>query len=478
MTTVRTRFAPSPTGSLHLGNLRIAIFNHVLARHHDGHFVLRIEDTDLERNVEGAVEGILTDLRWAGLDWDEGPDIGGGHAPYRQSARGDSHRIAALRLEAAGRAYRCFCTDEEVAAARTQTASGPGCPGQCRTLGPGEIRARTEAGTPPVLRFAVPDKSVSFRDEVRGDIALDGKDVGDFVILRSDDRATYNFAVVVDDIAMEITHVIRGAGHLSNTPKQALLFDALEAPRPVFAHLPTVLGPDGRKLSKREGAPGIQEMAAEGYHPDGVVNYLSLLGWSPGDDQEILSRQDLVRLMDLDRVGASDTVFDPEKMRWVSAQHIASMPLSDLVEAVSPRVDRTRYPLSDEELPEAVEAIRTRLTTFGEVNTHLALIFPDHATMTAGWAELSGEEDVEATLRAVQDQLASVENWDEETLSTAVREAGRIAGVRGRALFHPVRLALTGARKGPDLGKVLSGIGPVRAAERLTQAVDHLEGGR
>ncbi len=474
MTTVRTRFAPSPTGSLHLGNLRIAIFNHLLARHHGGRFILRIEDTDLERNVEGAVEGILSDLRWAGLEWDEGPDVGGGHGPYRQSARGRSHHLAALRLEAAGRAYRCFCTDEEVAAARTETTSGPECPGRCRGLGSGEIRARTEAGPPPVLRFAVPDDTISFRDEVRGDIHWEGSDIGDFVILRGDQRATYNFAVVVDDIAMEITHVIRGAGHLSNTPKQALLFDALEAPRPVFAHLPTVLGPDGRKLSKREGAPGVEELAREGYHPDGVVNYLSLLGWSPGDDREILSRRELAELMDLDRVGASDTVFDPEKLRWASAQHIATMPLDELVEAVTPRLDRSRYPLSDSELPNAVDAIRTRLTTFAEVNQHLALLFPDSETFAAGYVELAREENAEATLRAVREHLEEVEDWDPETLSGAVREAGQVAGARGRALFHPVRLALTGARKGPDLGQVLAGVGPRRTMERLAQALDEL----
>ncbi len=476
MPTVRTRFAPSPTGSLHLGNLRIAIFNHLLARHHEGQFVLRIEDTDLERNVEGALEGILADLRWAGLEWDEGPDVGGSHGPYRQSARGNSHRLAALRLEAAGRAYRCFCTDEEVAAARTGDTPGPECPGRCRSLGSGEIRARTEAGPPPVLRFAVPDDTVSFRDEVRGDIHWEGRDIGDFVILRSDERATYNFAVVVDDIAMEISHVIRGAGHLSNTPKQALLFDALEAPRPVFAHLPTVLGPDGRKLSKREGAPGVRELAGEGYHPDGVVNYLSLLGWSPGDDREILSRRELVALMDLDRVGASDTIFDPEKLRWASAQHIAAMPLEALVDAVASRVDRSRYPLSDEELPKAVDAIRTRLTTFGEVNQHLALLFPEPETLATGHAELAEEEAAEVTLRAVRQHLEEVEDWDPETLSGVVREAGKSAGARGRALFHPVRLALTGARQGPDLGQVLAGIGPRRAAQRLTRALNRITG--
>ncbi len=476
MDQVRVRFAPSPTGSLHIGNLRVAIFNYLFARHHDGAFVVRIEDTDRERNVEGSLEGLLDDLRWAGLDWDEGPGVDGPFGPYRQSERGDNHRKAALSLEERGLAYRCFCSDEELAQAARDDAPEPGCPGNCRSLEEGDIRARMERDEPSTLRFTVHPGTITFRDAVRGDISLEGSDLGDFVILRADGRATYNFAVVVDDLEMKISHVIRGAGHLSNTPKQALLFDALDAPRPVFAHLPMVLGADKRKLSKREGAEGVVQLRSQGFHPDGVVNYLSLLGWSPGGDREILSRQELIAAMDLDRVGATDTVFDPEKLRWASAQHIAALSLPELVDAIRPWVDTERFDLEARALPAAVDAIRTRLTTFGEVNEHLSLIFPTEDALQAGLQELEREGDSTLdTLKAIRTTLSSIEGWEAPELGSAVRSVGKDMGVRGRALFHPIRLALTGSRQGPDLGKVLAALGRTRCIELLDGAILWLE---
>jgi glutamyl-tRNA synthetase len=479
MSDVRTRFAPSPTGALHLGNLRVAAFNHLFSRHHGGRFVLRVEDTDVERNVEGALEAILDDLRWAGLDWDEGPDVGGPFAPYRQSERGDLHRDAAGRLHERGLAYLCFCSDDDVEAARARERDTPRCPGACRDLPPGEVEARRDRGDPAALRFEVPTGITSVTDEVRGEISFPDKDIGDFILLRADGRATYNFAVVVDDVAMEITHVIRGAGHLSNTPKQALLFDALEAPRPAFAHLPMVLDKDRRKLSKRAGAEGLARLRAEGFHPDGVVNYLSLLGWSAGEDREVLSRRELAEAMDLARVGVADTVFDPEKLRWVSAQHIARMPLHSLVETLDGWIDRERFRLKDDEVTAAVAAIRTRLTTFGEVNAHLALLFPEPETLRRGRGALAGEEGAAEVLQSVLARLSGLapQEWDPEALSRTVREAGKEAGVRGRGLFHPVRLALIGSREGPDLGLTLAGVGQQRSLDRLKTALEALARG-
>jgi len=467
---VRTRFAPSPTGSMHLGNLRIAAFNQLFARRHQGSFILRIEDTDAERTEAGSLAGILEDLRWAGLDWDEGPDRDGAFGPYRQSERGDLYREAALALEASGHAYACFCPETGERAGR----AGGGCPGGCRDLSRPQVEARIEKGEVRALRFAVPPETVSIEDQVRGDITFEGRDIADFVVLRADGRPTYNFAVVVDDVGMEISHVIRGAGHLSNTPKQALLFDALAAPRPTFAHLPTVLGPDGSKLSKRRGAPGIDTLRAEGYHPDGVVNYVSLLGWSPGDDREILSREELVEAMDLERAGASDTMFDPDKLAWVSAQHIARMPLPDLVDALRPHLDEARFPLEGDRFTTAVEAIRTRLATFGEVNEHLALLLPDERPLAAGLVELRAEDGAPRVLAEVREGLLGLSTWTEDAASAAVREAGARAGARGKALFHPVRLALTGERSGPDLGKILVVQGRVRVLERLEVALTAL----
>lgn len=474
MKKVRTRFAPSPTGSLHLGNLRVAVFNHVFARHHEGAFIVRIEDTDVERNIEGSLEGILADLRWAGLDWDEGPEIGGPCAPYRQSERGELYRTAALTLRDQGRAYPCFCTDEEVEAVREGGRDTPDCPGRCRTLTSQEVQDREAGGTAWVLRFAIPRDGIQIEDHVRGVITFDSNDVGDFVILRADERATYNFAVVVDDVAMEISHVIRGSGHLSNTPKQAVLFDALGASRPQFVHLPMVLGPDRRKLSKREGAAGLHQLREEGFHPDAVVNYLSLLGWSPGDDREVLSRPELVEAMDLERVGASDTIFDPEKLRWMSQQHIAAMSTEELTRELAGWVDRTRYPVSDENLPLAVDAIRTRLTTFADVNEHLAFVHPDEGGVERARKELAEEDGVARVLECVREALSTVQPWDADALGAAVREGGKEAGVRGRALFHPVRLAVSGSREGPDLGKLLAAAGRKRSLERLDAALRFL----
>jgi glutamyl-tRNA synthetase len=465
---VRTRFAPSPTGSMHLGNLRIAVFNHLFSRRSGGGFILRIEDTDLEREEEGSLERILEDLRWVGLDWDEGPDVGGPFGPYRQSERGERYRSAALELEASGAAYACFCSDSGPQEGRV----GGGCPGGCRELAAKEVRGRIDAGEARALRFRVPQEALSVEDEVRGLIHFDGRDIADFVVLRADGRPTYNFAVAVDDVHMEITHVIRGAGHLSNTPKQALIFDAMGAPRPVFAHLPTVLAPGGGKLSKRRGAPGVDQLRALGMHPDGVVNYVSLLGWSPGDDREVMTRAELAQAMTLDRVGTSDTMFDPEKLAWVSAQHIARMGLEDLVEAVLPHLDRGRFPVQSDQLGAAVDAVRTRLSTFGEVNEHLPLVLPDEEALARGHEELRSEPQAVTVLREVRAGLEAVDPWTEEGAGGAVREAGARAGVKGKGLFHPVRLALTGLKSGPDLGKVILAQGRDAVLERLSRAID------
>ncbi|MCG6955403.1 MAG: glutamate--tRNA ligase, partial [Gemmatimonadetes bacterium] len=435
--TVRTRFAPSPTGRLHLGNVRAAVINWLLARRHHGAFILRIEDTDVERNVAGGEEDILEDLRWLGLDWDEGPDVGGPHGPYRQSQRQDGYDAAVERLLAAGLAYPCFCGEEELDADAATGKEGREVhryPGRCRALS-GEERARLSAsGPPPVIRFAVPEgsESVDIEDEVFGSISFPVSDIDDFVIRRSDGRVTYNFAVVVDDVDMEITHVVRGVGHLSNTPKQALIFDALGRPRPVFAHLPTVLGADGRKLSKREGSASVPGLRAVGYPPIGVLNYLSLLGWSHPDEREVLTRDELIATSGLDRIGRSDTQVDPAKLHWISSQHLARESLDQLTDHVAPFVDATRFPSAGEHLPEVVEALRTRLGTYGEVNEHLPLLFPeDPGLLAKARADVVASEEGWQVVRAVRDRLASSTEWESGALGRTVREVGAATGVRG-----------------------------------------------
>jgi len=470
---VRTRFAPSPTGRLHLGNVRTAVINWLLARRGGGSFILRIEDTDTSRNVRGGEKGILEDLRWLGLDWDEGPDVGGPHAPYRQSERGARYDAAVDALLAAGRAYPCFCVEEELGADAEAGKGGREVhryPGRCRHLSAAERARRSAEGPAPLIRFAVPEgvDGVEIQDEVFGRISFPMSELDDFVIRRSDGRVTYNFAVVVDDIDMEITHVVRGVGHLSNTPKQALVFDALGRPRPTFAHLPTVLGADGRKLSKREGASSVAELRAEGYPPVAVLNYLSLLGWSHPEEREVLTRDELVAASGLDRIGRSDTQVDPAKLRWISAQHLAREELRELVAHVAPFVDRARFPGAAERLPEVVDALRTRLGTYAEVNDHLPLLFPDSGALARARAEVLASPESRALLEAVRDRLQRSTEWSSGALGTAVREVGTAVGARGPRLFHPLRKALIGSEDGPDLGKILAAIGRAEAVRRLS----------
>ena len=460
MSRVRTRFAPSPTGELHAGNARIAVLNWGVARHHDGDFILRIEDTDAGRNVDEAEAGILEDLRWLGLEWDEGPDTGGPHAPYRQSERLDLYTARVEQLVVSDRAYRCFCSAEGLEAAREAArAAGrsPRYPGTCRALDPEAARERAAAGEPHVFRLRTPEEGdVVVRDVIRGEVTFDAAEIGDFVLVRSDGLPTYNFAVVVDDVDMEISHVIRGAGHLSNTPHQLLVYRALEEDPPTFAHAPTVLAPEGGKLSKRSGARPLKELREEGLHPDGVVNYLSLLGWSSPSEDEVLSRDRLVEELTLDRVNAGDVVFDPTKMRWVSAQHIEGMSLDRLVDATTPYVAQSRHaPLLEGDYPTALVAVRSHLAAFSDVVDHLA---PFHGPGDPTALD-PPTPDQARVLRAVRDQLAELDAWGPEAVQGALKAGGQVAGASGKNLYMPVRHALTGDEHGPPLPAVMAVLG-------------------
>ncbi len=417
----------------------------------------------------------MDDLRWLGLEWDEGPDLGGEYGPYRQGEAAPLHRESAMELVQSGHAFRCYCTEEELAQEAEATESGLTVhrySGRCRALGK-EERDRLDAeGVPWSVRFRVDPGEIAVRDAIRGDVSFDGADFGDFVILRPDGRATYNFAVVVDDIRMRISHVIRGVGHLSNTPKQGLLFDALGVDRPTFAHLPTVLGPDRKKLSKREGAAAIEELRKEGYHPDAILNYTSLLGWSSVSEEEVLAREELIREMDLERVGASDTIFDPAKMRWLSGQHIARMELEELVRQVAPRIDRDRYPVPDERLTYAVEAVRTRISTFGEINVHFALLYPEpNPEFDRTRRDLASDPDGRRVLESARRALDGLAQWDSSAIMQTIRAVGKEIDARGPRLFHPIRIAVSGETSGPDLGKVLQAIGREETIERITDSL-------
>lgn len=457
---VRTRFAPSPTGQLHVGGARTAILNWLVARHHGGEFVLRIEDTDAERNLPGAEAAILDDLRWLGLDWNEGPDVGGPYGPYRQSESGELYHAAAERLLAAGQAYWCTCPPAPPAAPEGERRA------RCACAGRGGAERPADGAS---IRFRVPEGGVVVvADRVRGEVRFPREAIEDFVLLRTDGRATYNFAAVVDDARMRITHVIRGSDHLINTPKQLLLYAALGAEPPSFAHIPLILGPDRQKLSKRHGATSVAEHRRLGYLPEALVNYLSLLSWSSPSGDEFLPPERLIRELDLDRVGASDAVFDRDKLRWLSSRYIQELPLDELVARVRPFLDTDRIRIPEALLPVAVSAVRQKLAILSEINDHLG-VFAGLLTpaQRAARAAALAEPDVRRVVAAARHRLAEVTDWEEPAIRAALRQAGADVGVQGRALFLPVRLALTGEEHGSDLAKIAQVLGRERTLARL-----------
>jgi len=478
--TVRTRFAPSPTGELHLGNARIAVLNWLYAQHCAGTFILRIEDTDLDRNVAGSETELLAALRDLGLDWGEGPGVEGQYGPYRQSERLDIYHRQANELMATGQAFRCYCTAEEVAARQEAARSrgGRARHDPCRGLASNAEATSRREGITPSIRFAVPDESVVVNDRVRGAVEFTADEFEDFVILKSDGTPSYNFAVVVDDIGMQISHVIRGAGHLSNTPRQLMIYRALDATPPEFVHVPHVLAPDGSPLSKRHGARSLSDYLDRGYHPDALVNYLSLLSWSSPTGDEVLPRRRLIEEIDLSRLGASDVRLDPDKLEWLSGEHIRLMDPAELGERLAAYVDV----LADREPAErkrVAAALQPRLTTFGGAERFASQLYPpDPMSWDRDALAALGGEGAARVLRAVRDRLARLSDWNGEAALQAVREAGKEVGARGRALFMPVRAALTGATQGPELVDVLEIQGGGTTLRVLEQALRRIEAER
>jgi glutamyl-tRNA synthetase/nondiscriminating glutamyl-tRNA synthetase len=459
---MRVRFAPSPTGQLHVGNARTALFNWLLAHGKDGTFILRIEDTDAERSTRESEAGILEDLRWLGLDWDEGPDVGGLHGPYRQSERLHLYASYANELVTGDHAYYCFCSPARLEDDRKgDLAAGrpPKYHGTCRSISRAEARVRIEAGERPVIRFKVPEGiDVAFHDLVRGDVTFSSDVIGDPVLVRSDGRPQYNFAVVVDDALMEITHVIRGEDHISNTPRQVLLYQALGFTPPEFAHLSLVMGPDHTPLSKRHGATSVCEFRERGYLPEALLNYLALIGWSPGGDEELLPIQELARRFAVEDVGHSAGVFDQEKLAWMNRHYMKeAAPARLAAEAarfflargyVRRRTDEAMDYLMSV-LPMAVgsvdrlEEIPERLKFLWEFDPAASLARNE----VGGVMHETGAREVIAALPAAIDAPLV----DRESFRAMANRVKERTGLKGKALFHPIRVALTGEVGGPEL---------------------------
>jgi glutamyl-tRNA synthetase len=503
---MRLRFAPSPTGHLHVGNARTALFNWLLARRHGGRFILRIEDTDAGRSSAASEVGILEDLRWLGLDWDEGPGVGGPAAPYRQSERLDDYRAAAQGLVARGAAYPCFCREEDLTRDRdTALAAGrvPKYPGRCRALRPGDVAARLARGDAHAIRFHVPPgPDVAFHDRIRGEVTVSRDQIGDPVILRSDGRPAYNFAVVIDDAAMGITEVVRGEDHVSNTPRQILIYGALGLAPPAFAHLPLVMGPDHTPLSKRHGATSVAEFRARGYMPEALVNYLALIGWSPGGTDEIVPLAEIVSRFAIEDVARRPGVFDVAKLGWVDRHYLRTAEPARVAGLLLPHLAAAGWARTPDAsgldfLASLAPLVAGAVDCLAEAPARLAGLFAWDAASTLAddraRAEL-GTAQAGAVVRALAADLAArgplLDAAGFRASAAAVRTA---TSAKGPALFHTVRLVLTGRGEGPELDLVVpaidrgallgpaAGVGPVPSCRvrsaAMARALDDVAAG-
>jgi len=481
---VRVRFAPSPTGYLHIGGARTALFNWLYARRHRGTFVLRIEDTDTERSSWEMVSGIVDGLRWLGLDWDEGPDIGGPHAPYFQSQRIETYRALAERLVADGRGYYCFCSTDVLQQKRQAAeAAGGGWvyDRTCCGLSAEEIAARETAGSPRAIRFKVPAGQTSFTDLVHGPIAFDNANIEDFVVLRSDRQPTYHLSVVADDMAMAITHVVRGDDHISNTPKQALLYQAFGAEPPHFAHVPLILGPDRKRLSKRHGATSVMEYQRLGYLPEAMVNFLSLLGWSPGDDRELFTRDELVAAFTLEGISGGNAIFNPEKLDWFNQQHILRLPIAELSTRVEPVLRDGGLWTPELSGPrrewfyKLLELVRPRVKKLDQFVEELRPFLQDAVDYDqAAIAKHLGKPEVRDVLAALPGTLSSLAPFTSATVEPALRALAESQGIKAAALIHATRVAVTGRAVSPGLFDVLELLGSERASSRVRDVIRYL----
>jgi glutamyl-tRNA synthetase len=495
MSDVRVRFAPSPTGPLHIGGVRTALFNYLYARRHGGTFVLRIEDTDAARSTREYERDILNGLAWTGMTWDEGlePNGSGEHGPfgpYRQMEKLAHYQDVADRLVAAGLAYPCYCSPEELEAERKRQEAAhepPRYSGRCAALSPDERAAFEREGRKPAIRFRVGERTVGFDDLIRGPVEFNARNLGgDFIILRADRTPLYHFVVVVDDADMEISHVIRGEEHVSNTPKHILLFEALGHTVPRFAHLPLILNADRSKMSKRMNQTALSDYIAQGFTREAIVNYLVLLGWSTGTEEEILSLEDLERRFDLDHVQKGGAVFDRERLEWVNGQWIRRLSHEDLVDRLRPfleaeqaagRIDRMP---TDEELVAVLPMVQERLPTLGAIGDLVGFLFvdrvdPDPAVLVP--KRWDRDMAVEA-LRAARDTIAAVGmvSYEADELEPPLRELAEARGWKAGDLFMTIRVAVTGRTATPPLFDTLVALGYERTLERLDRAIERLVG--
>jgi len=469
MTQVRTRFAPSPTGYLHIGGARTALFNYLFARHHGGKLVLRIEDTDRERSTPEAIQAILDAMKWLDLDYDEGP--------FYQTERYPLYKEKIKELLATGKAYPCICTADELNTKRQLAMKEKRKPAYDGTCRPAEgVIADLPKDKPYTVRFRSPgDGSTIVNDLIKGDVVFDNREIDDLIIARSDGTPTYNFCVVVDDIDMKISHIIRGDDHLSNTPRQIQLYEALGHELPQFAHVPLILGTDKARLSKRHGATSVTAYRDMGYFPEAVVNYLVRLAWSHGD-QEIFSRQELIEKFSLESIGKSAGIFNPEKFLWVNFHYLKSKPLGELVEEVKPYIAAKGYPVPQDNkwLEKMIKTLQERSKTMVELVDAGHYFFTDEVTLDEKAAKKFLTNAARAPLEHLKAELTSIEDFTHENIERAFTGTLEKCGLNMGELAQPVRVALTGSTVSPGIHEVIEVLGKRRTLDRLQKVLSSL----
>lgn len=479
---LKVRFAPSPTGPFHIGGARSALFNWLVARHADGTFLVRIEDTDLKRSTKESEENIKDSLKWLGMNWDEGIDVGGPHGPYRQTERLDLYKKEVQRLLDEGKAYYCYCSAEELEKSRKAQLDAGKTPiydEHCRHLTE-EEKARYEAeGRKPVVRLKVRKDGVfAFDDMVRGHVEFQAAGVGDFIIMKSDGIPVYNFAVVIDDAFMEVTHVIRAEEHLSNTPRQLAIYEALGYKPPKFGHISLILGEDHKKMSKRHGATSVTEYRNMGYLPEAVVNYLALLGWTPKGEQEIFTEEELIKQFSMKRVSSNDAVFDINKLNWINFQYMKKLDADQLYDLIVPFLVKAGYveeSVTEEKkdwLKKVIWFMKDHIYFAGQAAEELKFFFEDmpaltdEAILSIMKAETSGK-----LLKAFIEDLKALETFDQAEVKKCFNACMKAQGIKGKAAYEPTRIALTGVTQGPGMFEMMELFGREKTMDRLEAAL-------
>ncbi|UOB20430.1 glutamate--tRNA ligase [Macrococcus armenti] len=481
MSKVRVRYAPSPTGFLHIGNARTALFNYLFARHHGGDFVIRIEDTDTARNVEGGEASQLKFLKWLGMDWDESIDKDGGYGPYRQSERADIYNPIIEKLLAEDKAYRCYMTSEELEREReAQLARGemPRYGGKHAHLTEEEEAALIAEGRQPSIRIRVPkDKTYTFNDMVKGEVSFDSNGIGDWVIVKKDGIPTYNFAVAIDDHFMEITHVIRGDDHISNTPKQMMVYEALGYDIPTFGHMTLIVNEARKKLSKRDGSiiQFIEQYHDLGYLPEALFNFIGLLGWSPEGEEEIFTKEQFIEMFDEKRLSKSPAFFDKQKLAWINNQYMKTKDLDTVFEMTLPHMKKAELVSAqptEEELAWAkalVGLYQEQMSYAGEIVELSELFFRDEIELGEAETEVVNGEQVPELAQNLIQQLEALETFDAASIKSAIKAVQKETGIKGKNLFMPIRVMVTGQMHGPELPNTLELLGKDRVIARVNK---------